>query len=87
MVSEGFHEYMGRLSSASSPEPLPAGGSSPGGGPPRSGNGLWLFGLRRTSPEAVMGGGPAGPAAVAAGPAGGASAPAGKARRGGTSRL
>ena len=47
------------------PDPLPAGGSSPGGGPSRSGNGLWLFGLRRTSPEAVMGGGPGQPPAVA----------------------
>ena len=70
MGSDGFHEYIGLGVSASSagwPAAWPAGGSaSPAGGLSSSGNGLWLLGRRRTSPEAVLAGsGPAGPAGQA----------------------
>src|SRR5580693_8221524 len=93
---------MGLLVPSSSPDSLPGVPSSPGGGPCRSGNGLWLFGRRRTSPDAVMGGDPGSagllasgrpvpvppaPAPLAAEPVAGPSAPTGKTRRGGTFRL
>ena len=63
MGSDGFQEYIGLGSSASSADPLAGGPARPAGGASRSGNGLWLLGRRRTSPEAVMDGpGSAGPA-------------------------